>query len=650
MVDPDFYLVIGDNFKQIEDIIDSRKLLGQYNVNKQNNGVNYRYAYSNSTRGTGENSNRYISFEDMVLNEGDSLNNTAIKQTDSEITVMRVKCSDLALKRRKSKWDMHDIAIPGDGSHLGESPSLVNLVTLVGDNILFEEEEYLVPLSSWDPYFSKLEEFSPDMKCCSDSKLGEPNCSDQNITIDTLSEKNKQDDVTKIENLPRNLSKMEISQESNFISSENPDDPNETGYETILVILPSFFYTSLTLLLESSTNAQKKSYFVLEFLILITPMILGMTLLAEYTNVVLISLVAVFVLLLKLKYRSAAVKRTEIDGLQTFFITNARSTINTLSVIAILAVDFNVFPRHFAKTSNFGYSLMDTGVGLFLYSNGIVAPEAMNKKNSISKSLKSSLPLFVLGSARFILTKLLSYHVPISEYGVHWNFFITLGVTKIFTSFFLNVFPVKHIYISAILLITAHQVLLQNGLQKFVLEDHYDRGTFIKANKEGIVSNFGYVALYLFSVYFGYVLNLTKKNQTKYKLCLKIFLGAFLFLALSVVFQQFFGISRRLANTAYCFWILFIGIFMTGLFYVLQIMQESIFGKKAVYTPYIFEAVNYNGLVFFLVGNVLTGLVNMSMYTREKDNYTGVLVVTLYMLVNCGVVGLLYWKSWKLKL
>ncbi|XP_023023509.2 uncharacterized protein isoform X2 [Leptinotarsa decemlineata] len=179
MIDPDFYPLMADNYKQIEDIIDSRKSLGQYNVNKQNNGINYRYAYSNSS--STSDSNRYIRFEEnVVLNEGDSLNNSNIKQTDSEITVMRVKCNDSSFKRRKSKWDMHDIAIPGDGSHLGESPSLVNLVTLVGDSIPFEGEEYLVPLSSWDPYV-KSEDFSTDVKYCSDSKLNEAEFSSKKI-------------------------------------------------------------------------------------------------------------------------------------------------------------------------------------------------------------------------------------------------------------------------------------------------------------------------------------------------------------------------------------------------------------------------------------------------------------------------------------
>lgn len=170
MFDPNH--ITNDNFRQIEDIIDARKLLGQYNVCKQSNGVNFRHIYSSST-GTAPSKN--VNFEDTaILNERDTPTN--LKQTDSEITVVRVRCDDINPKIRQNKWDMHDIAIPGDGSHLGESPSLVNLATLVGHNVPCEGEEYLVPLSSWDP-FLKLEEIHPDLKCCSDSNFDNATCS-----------------------------------------------------------------------------------------------------------------------------------------------------------------------------------------------------------------------------------------------------------------------------------------------------------------------------------------------------------------------------------------------------------------------------------------------------------------------------------------
>lgn len=183
MPDTDFSMNLGENFKQIEDIIDSRKLLGFYNVAKHKGEIKFK------RKETTPYSRCFRLEESMLANEGDSLNNSTIKQTDSEITVVRVKCQDIPSKRNRSnKWDMHDIAIPGDGSHLAESPSLVNLVTLVGDSRPFEGEEYLVPLSSWEPIY-KTEEKSTEMRCSSDSKVIKTNICTENFGNDLKNEK-----------------------------------------------------------------------------------------------------------------------------------------------------------------------------------------------------------------------------------------------------------------------------------------------------------------------------------------------------------------------------------------------------------------------------------------------------------------------------
>ncbi|CAH1964757.1 unnamed protein product [Acanthoscelides obtectus] len=133
-----------ENYRNIEDIIDSRKLLGQYNAFKHSNGINFRYAYSSSCA--------VDKYDDTVAQlEGDT-GSTYLKLTDSEITVIRVKCSDLSPKTFRN---FADNTKPGDGVHLGDSnPSMVNLVTLIGAGASHPlgTEEYLIPLSSWDHY------------------------------------------------------------------------------------------------------------------------------------------------------------------------------------------------------------------------------------------------------------------------------------------------------------------------------------------------------------------------------------------------------------------------------------------------------------------------------------------------------------------
>lgn len=411
--------------------------------------------------------------------------------------------------------------------------------------------------------------------------------------------------------------------------------------------MPSLFYTLITVFIETHFQLKKNVCLMLEMCLIILPEILGMTLLSEYPGMILYTMLLISMFLLTWFYHKTMKLRKNIV-FDSKFITNSRSTINVLAVIAILAVDFDAFPSRFAKTESLGYSLMDTGVGLYVFANGIVSPESRGVRNPITRSIKGSLALLIIGIGRFILLRIFHYHVPASEYGVHWNFFITLGVTKVFTSFFLNVFNVKHIYMNAVMLLMAHEMLLESGLKQFVFEDS-PRDNFFKANKEGIVSSLGFVVLYLFSVYFGYILNIKDKNQSVFKVFRKHLIAVCLSLCFSVVFQHCFGISRRLANGAYIGWILFLGIFCQTIFYLVQVCQKAFFRTDIVQVPYINEAVNYNGLVFFLVANVLTGVVNLVINTREYSDFQAFTIVVGYMTINILVVSYLYAKGIQLK-
>lgn len=431
-----------------------------------------------------------------------------------------------------------------------------------------------------------------------------------------------------------------------------------TPLEVILTILPTFLCTFVDVLIVSlfgkTITANKFFNFLVDFLIIIVPSILTFTVFSENVrNISFFLGIVMMVLLIIDKIR--LITSNEIGKLsrmtcKTYFITNARSTINTLTVLAILAVDFQIFPREFAKTTNFGYSLMDTGVGLFIYSNGIVAPETKNKNNPIRKSIRGSIILLLLGLGRLFLTKKVDYNVAEIEYGVHWNFFFTLAFTKIFTSLLLNFFKIRYIFLNALLLIISHEMLLQSGLQNFVIYTNR-KGDIISANKEGIVSLLGYICLYLFSVYFGYILN-KNKNKSRLKTISLFVVASLLSLTLSLVFQHQFEISRRLANAAYCFWVLFIGIFMTGLYYLMQILQESNKPKRSFYifSPFMFEAVNFNGLTFFLIGNVLTGLVNLCTNAWLISSTVSLIILFFYMFINCLIVTVLFYKAIKLKL
>lgn len=80
--------------------------------------------------------------------------------------------------------------------------------------------------------------------------------------------------------------------------------------------------------------------------------------------------------------------------------------------IAILAVDFPVFPRRFAKTETYGHSLMDIGVGSFLFASSLTSQQAKsNEGSSVLNTLRSVTPLIILGLVRLLSVKAANYQV-----------------------------------------------------------------------------------------------------------------------------------------------------------------------------------------------------------------------------------------------
>ena len=111
---------------------------------------------------------------------------------------------------------------------------------------------------------------------------------------------------------------------------------------------------------------------------------------------------------------------------------------------------------------------MDTGVGCAIFASALVAREAMGSAASAAKAgcctgLRQAAPLLALGTrlaatcslftasnrpagwqkrnaacaggARAWATRASGYEVDASEYGEHWNFFLTLGVLVLLNAF-----------------------------------------------------------------------------------------------------------------------------------------------------------------------------------------------------------------------
>lgn len=61
--------------------------------------------------------------------------------------------------------------------------------------------------------------------------------------------------------------------------------------------------------------------------------------------------------------------------------------------------------------------------------------------------------------------------------------------------------------------------------------------------------------------------------------------------------------------------------------------------------PYLLRFINYNGLVFFLLANILTGLVNMSFDTIHMAMLPSIILLFNYCTVLClFVAGMYLWR------
>lgn len=305
------------------------------------------------------------------------------------------------------------------------------------------------------------------------------------------------------------------------------------------------------------------------------------------------------------------------------FVTVYRSAMMVLTITAILAVDFPVFPRRFAKAETWGTSLMDLGVGSFVFSMGLVTARqtilfpTRPWKQDVKRSLSSSANLLVLGFIRLALVKSMDYHEHVSEYGVHWNFFFTLGFLPAVFS------VVKRIPWFAVVLAVGYELVLKNtGLMEWVLIA--PRTGLISQNKEGISSFVGYLSIFIFGHMFG------RKILPSTVLLKDIIRTAFkwtsLFHLVLYILTISTDVSRRLANLPYIMWVV---AFNSGLLFVLALF-EYLFDLRPSAT---YTAVNKHGNTVFLLGNMLTGLVNLSVNTITMSRGQGMAVLLGYQLV-----------------
>ncbi|KAI0324103.1 hypothetical protein GY45DRAFT_1439298 [Cubamyces sp. BRFM 1775] len=506
-----------------------------------------------------------------------------------------------------------------------------------------------------------------------------------------------------------------------------------------MVSLSALISIALYSALKTRLPTSKHLHFLGEVLLLIAPLLASVTVFANAPGKLCLILLVPTLLLLLLPRREAgpylpsslthsrassrdstALKDGNISGIISIpplpALTTYRSHMLLLTFLCILAVDFPVFPRSLAKCETFGASMMDLGVGAFVFSQGIVSaiPLVKNPQHltepllpKVTVVLRKCSPLLLLGLLRTISVKGTEYPEHVTEYGVHWNFFITLALIPILQVLLHPAMIHLPISLLGVLVAISHQLALSTGgLQRFVLEA--PRVGVISANKEGIVSVTGYLAIHLLGLSTGTlvlaptpsyfkrrrqqlarpptapprprtpssdsdsddetpapspapVLEQRRENdKTATELCSYAVLW-WVFLGALKLFGIGGGISRRMVNIQYIIWVaaynttFLLGYLVLDLFFFPSPLSKSVYSptsKLKVHpdpdmlkatrhlrgrdhgaggsAPALLEAINKNGLVLFLLANVMTGLINLSMQTMYMSDWSAMIVLSLY--------------------
>ncbi|NWI63917.1 PIGW protein, partial [Todus mexicanus] len=453
--------------------------------------------------------------------------------------------------------------------------------------------------------------------------------------------------------------------------------------------------------------SSRKSSLLLDFLVLVSPLLFCCTVLSPVLFLMPATIAAFCAAIFAVIYSQSKhetrapfrqivrdFQKTSLDPEYIPAITVFRVYVNVLTSISILAVDFPQYPRRYAKAETYGTGVMDLGVGAFIFGNALVCPEVRQKAyvtqpklSNLAKQFFSIWPLIFLGAGRLLSVKSIDYHEHTSEYGVHWNFFFTLAFVRLAASLLLAVFPKDKSWIVALNLAVLYQLILSTtSLKTFILHGSDGRDTrvgFLNANREGLLSLFGYLAIYMASVQVGLCL-LKRRNSVQgwteaVGFSLLTILALFVFLHVSQAYAE--PVSRRLANLSFCVWVVahsltlftcFVATDLALVFTKLLVKGSSVpccwdivkppnarkkHGREAVPTGRegkqehvcLISAINKNQLLFFLLANVLTGTVNILIDTIHSKTAFTLCVLHLYMFVNCLIMHLLDAKNTVLK-
>jgi len=272
---------------------------------------------------------------------------------------------------------------------------------------------------------------------------------------------------------------------------------------------------------------------------------------------------------------------------------------------------------------------MDTGTGSIFMLMGMGAAYLPTINKPFLTQLKSNLihlilPI-VLGIARPISIEFFNYPHNVNEYGVHWNFFLTIAVVSLF-SLFISYILSKHLFYLSIIIMLIYEFILKLGLQDYIINIH--RTNFISENIEGIVQCIGYTVCYMLGKDFGHQIKAiqvsTKNNPLRVlRSYVLTYLHNFAILFLSIYILKSEP-SRRMANFSYVWmtYILFYTALISYAFYYYLCVDP-------VFNTFILSIHN-NKLFYFLAANLMVGSFNLTFNSLSYSDNQAIIILSIY--------------------
>ncbi|CAK0851997.1 unnamed protein product [Prorocentrum cordatum] len=324
------------------------------------------------------------------------------------------------------------------------------------------------------------------------------------------------------------------------------------------------------------------------------------------------------------------------------FVAEYRAVVMMTTCIVILAVDFpSIFPRAHAKTEEFGYSLMDLGTGSIIVSSAICSKAARGERQGrgLGKVMARALalwPVLLIGFVRFALVRGTDYHVPTSEYGVHWNFFFTIAVVNL-VSTAADLGPAASAAAGVVILLAYQFYLSALGGSDFIL--HAPRVGLFSANREGVLSCAGFLGIHWLAVALGALIRHRAYQAASRKLALLA--AAAGGLAVTWCLEALgVAVSRRMCNLPYCVLTLAVNALVLGGLAAVDLLWPGSRPKM----PSVYTGVQDSMLVTFLAANLCTGVVNLQIQPLLVPCYAAMVIMICYLTVWALPICLL--SSW----